>query len=163
VAFILEPARSAGPPGTTRVRTVGDEVLYRVPGAARATVVPAPSGATLPGVDAPGRPVPVRATDPATWEVSTGAAVPSVLRVRLSAVPGWHATVDGRPVALSPYAGVMLQLRVPAGHHRVVLTYAPAAFILGLYLAGLSVVALMAVGVGALVMRRRRRIVSVAT
>ena len=163
VAFVLEPAHTAGPPGTTEVRAIGDEVLFRVPGAARATVVPAPSGAALPGVDAPGAPVSVRAPDPATWTMTTGAAVPSVLRLRLSAVPGWHATVDGRAVAMTPYAGIMLQLRVPAGRHRVVLTYAPAAFTLGLVLAAVAAAALVVIGVGAVVLRRRRRTLSVGT
>jgi len=152
VAYVLEAPRVAGPPGSVRVATVGGEGLYRVPGVARATVVPDRSSG-WPGLDAPGRPLSVTHPDPATWRMVTDASGPAVLRLRLTDVPGWHATVDGRPLALAPYAGVMLQAKVPAGRHVVVAQYRPARFSVGLALAGLSAVALLA----AVVVDRRRR------
>ena len=37
-----------------------------------------------------------------------------VLRLRVTALPGWHATVDGKPTALATWSeGAMLQLHVP--------------------------------------------------
>ena len=85
----------------------------------------------------------------------TTASQPSVLRLRLTDVPGWHATVDGRAVPLARFAGVMLQADVPAGTHTVVLSYWPAAFTQGIVLAGIAGVGL----VGGLVVERygRRR------
>jgi uncharacterized membrane protein YfhO len=84
----------------------------------------------------------------------TDATGPQVLRLRLTDVPGWHATLDGRPLALQKYAGVMLQAEIPAGHHTVDLHYWPASFTLGLALAACSVVALSAT---LIVGRMRRR------
>jgi len=46
--------------------------------------------------------------------------------------PAWPSTtlerrtsIDGHPLRLLPYAGVMLQARVPPGRHTIVLTYWP--------------------------------------
>ena len=152
VAFVLEPPGSPGPTGAVFVTRVGDEGLYRVPGAAPATLTPV-SGGGPPPDDAPGTPVIVRQADPATWRVVTDAPQTEVLRLRLTAVPGWHATIDGRPVPLGRFARVMLAARVPAGRHVVELHYWPAAFTEGLVLAAGSAVAL----VGALVVDAARR------
>jgi uncharacterized membrane protein YfhO len=59
----------------------------------------------------------------------------SVLRLRLSNVPGWHATIDGKQVDLTPFAGVMLQVRVPPGRHVVALHYWPSTFPIGILVA----------------------------
>ena len=66
-----------------------------------------------------------------------------VLRLRLTDEPGWHATIDGRPLALVPYAGVMLQARNPPGNHIVELHYWPETFTAGLILAAGCVLVLM--------------------
>ncbi len=47
VTYILEPQDARGPAGSDFVEAVGDEELYRVPGAASATIVPAHSGRVL--------------------------------------------------------------------------------------------------------------------
>ena len=65
-----------------------------------------------------------------------------MLRLRLTDVPGWHASIDGRPVPLQSFAGVMLQIEVPAGRHTIELYYWPATFTAGLVLAGCAVVGL---------------------
>ena len=61
-----------------------------------------------------------------------------MLRLALTDVPGWHATIDGRPLALHPYDGVMLQARVPGGTHLIELHYWPATFTLGLVVGALA-------------------------
>jgi hypothetical protein len=155
IGFVLEPAGHHKPHGFVFVRKIADEDLYRVPGAAPATVVPDPSAA-LPGLDAAGTPVAVDHPDPATWRVATHASGPSVLRLRLTDVPGWHATVDGKPVPLERYAGVMLQARVPAGRHTVELHYRPTAFDEGLVLAALAALGLVVVPLATRLRRRRR-------
>jgi uncharacterized membrane protein YfhO len=85
-----------------------------------------------------------------------------VLRLRLTDVPGWHATIDGRPLPLERYAGVMLQARLPAGRHVVELHYRPSAFDDGLVLAALAVVGLVVVPLAARLRRRARPGVSAA-
>ncbi len=154
VSFVLERAGTPGPPGSTLDLALGDEDLYRVPEAAAATLTPLGAAGGLPADTAPGTPVSVTHPDPATWNLVTRADVPQVLRLRLTDVPGWHATIDGRPVSLQPFAGVMIQLPVPAGRHTVELHYWPAAFSRGILLAGLAVVGLAAAALISWVRRR---------
>jgi hypothetical protein len=155
VAYILEPRGGRGPDGAVFDRRVGDEDLYRVPGAAAATLTEiAPAGGS-PGPDAPGSPVAVTHPDPASWKLVTRSTKPAVLRLRLTNLPGWHATVDGRPLSLASFSGVMLEARVPPGTHTVELHYWPGAFSAGLGLAGASALGLCAAPIVARVRRRR--------
>jgi len=147
IGFVLEPAGAPGPLGTVPDRRVGNEELYRVPGAADATLVPSSASGRLPAVDAAGVPVAVDHPGPAAWRIVTRATGENVLRLRLTDVPGWHATLDGRPLGLVRYAGVMLQARVPPGRHTVELHYRPATFTLGLALAAIVLVALAAAAI----------------
>jgi uncharacterized membrane protein YfhO len=64
------------------------------------------------------------------------------LRLHVSDVPGWHATLDGHPLALEPVAGFMFQARIPPGRHVIELWYWPPAFTLGLVIAGITVAVL---------------------
>jgi hypothetical protein len=156
VSFVLEPAGSPGPQGTQRNATIGGEGLYKVPGAAAATLTPRPASGASPDASAPSTTVAVDHPDPAAWTMVTTSPHPGVLRLRLTDLPGWHATVDGRPVPVIGYAGVMLQVDVPAGRHRVELHYWPAAFTQGLVLAGLAVVGLLTACTLEVTRRRRR-------
>lgn len=73
--------------------------------------------------------------------------------------PGWNAEVDGRETPLRPANVSMQALYVPAGEHRVELSYDPWELTLGLALAGVGLVA-VAGGLGAPLARRaaaRRR------
>jgi hypothetical protein len=156
VGFILEPARAARPSGTVFDRVVGGEDLYRVPGAGLATLTPARATGPLPGPDATGAVVPVTQRDPASLRLQTHANSPQVLRLRLTAAPGWHASIDGRPLTLHIYSGVMLQARIPSGRHVVELSYWPTAFTAGIVVAGTSAVGLGVALLVAWVHRRRR-------
>ncbi len=140
VGFVLEPAGSPGPRGAPLYARVGGEDLYRIPGAAAATLSPRSMG----GSSTRSIPVTVVHPDPATWSMVTEGSGAQVLRLRLTDVPGWHATVDGHPVPLTRWAGVMLQTDVPAGRHKVVLSYWPATFTLGLALAAVATIGLFA-------------------
>ena len=66
-----------------------------------------------------------------------------MLRFHVQRVPGWSATIDGHPLALHPYSVAMLQADVPAGHHVVRLRYQPEAFLVGLGVFALTVLALV--------------------
>jgi hypothetical protein len=157
VGFVLEKAGAAGPTGAVFDEKVGDEDLYRIPDVGLATLVPAHSDVTKPtGSEPKATVVPVSSHDPASWRMVTRGAGPQILELHLTAVPGWHATIDGHPLALERDRGVMLQARIPPGHHVVELSYWPIAFTVGIGLAVLSAVCL---GVGLLSgwVRRRRR------
>ena len=154
VGFILEYAASPRPRGTVFVTTVRNEKLYRVPHAAAATLSRLGADGALPPADAPGTAVPVAHPDAAAWKLSTDAAVPSVLRLHLADVPGWHAAIDGHPLALESLSGSMIQARVPAGRHTVVLRYWPSAFTAGIVLAIVALAGLLA---GIIVETRLRR------
>ena len=114
VGYVLEYPTMPGPTGSVLVGKIGDEILYRIPGASPATITPASSTGTPPD-DAPEVPVHVSHPDPAAWSMEVRSTKPQVLRLRLTDVPGWHATIDGKALPLQPFAGVMLQARVPAG------------------------------------------------
>jgi hypothetical protein len=156
VGFILEHAGGSRPRGTVFVSTVGNEKLYRVPRTAAATLTPLARNGALPSPDAPGAPLAVTHPDAASWKLTTASAAPAVLRLHLTDVPGWHATIDGRSLSLESFSGAMLQARVPSGHHVVELHYWPTTFTAGIALAVISVVGLAA-GVGFDSRRRRRR------
>jgi hypothetical protein len=140
VSYVLDRHRAPGPSGGVYVTTIADEDLYKIPGSGLATVAPTVQGSSsahsqietvVPRVSHP---------DPGTWQVVTTASHTQNLRLRLTDVPGWHATLDGRPLELRPYGGIMLQATVPAGHHVVSIRYFPTSFILGVVLAALAVV-----------------------
>ena len=143
VSFVLEPAGTPGPQGTRRYATIGGEGLYQVPGAAAATLIAVPGSGTSADKSPPPVAVAVHHPNPAAWSMVTTSSQAGALRLRLTDVPGWHATVDGHPVPVTGFAGVMLQVAVPAGRHRVELHYWPTAFTIGLVLAGLAVVGLL--------------------
>ncbi len=138
VSYVLAPAHTRAPKGAQRVATVGGEELFHVTGAAQATVSALPAaGTTLPDT-APGTPVASSHPSPSSLRVVTDEPAPRLLRLRVDALPGWSATIDGHPLALRTWAsGSMLEATVPAGHHVVELRYWPKAFTEGLVLAAL--------------------------
>ena len=140
VRFVLEPKGGTGPTGAVFDQKVGDEYLYRIPDSADADVIPATTTDHLPPADASGTPVTVDRPSPSSLRIITMSKRNQVLRLRVTDEPGWHATIDGRPLQLEPFAGVMLQARIPAGHHVIELHYWPTLFTIGLVLAGTCVI-----------------------
>ena len=136
VQFVLEPDGAAGPTGAVFDEKIGDEDLYRIPDSADAVLIPATSTGQLPPDDASGTPVSVDHPSPSSLNITTSSSRDQVLRLRLTDEPGWHATIDGRPLQLEPFAGVMFQARIPAGHHVIELHYWPTLFTVGLIVAG---------------------------
>jgi hypothetical protein len=155
VGFVLEHEGDVGPLGAVYVARVGNEALYRIPGSSSATLVPLSDGGQLPPADQMGVAAPVVHPSPSSWTVTTTGPRPQVLRLRLTNEPGWHASIDGHPLPLESYAGVMLQARVPAGHHVVELQYWPSLFSVGLVVAGATLIGLMALVAMAQIRRRR--------
>ena len=101
ISYVLERLGAAGPTGGVFVARVGNEELYRIPGASTATLVPATPTGAWPSIDAPGTAVPVVRPGPSQLRIVTNSSSPQVLRLRLASFPGWHATIDGRPLPLA--------------------------------------------------------------
>jgi hypothetical protein len=153
VVYILDPPTTPIPNGTQFVARIGGEDLYRVPDSSAATLTALAAGGALPPDTAQGRTVRVDHPSPSSWKLVTDSAQAEVLRLHLSNVPGWHASIDGRPLALSTFSGTMMQARVPAGRHLIELTYWPDTLSVGLVLATASAIGLA----GALLVSERRR------
>lgn len=141
VSYVLEPIGASGPTGGVFKIRVGNEDLYRIPRSSMATLTPTKAG-VLPRNGAVGRPLRLTYQNGSSVELSTASPTAQVLRVHIANVPGWHATIDGKPLALLPYAGVMLQARIPPGHHAISLRYWPNTFSIGILLAVLSAIGL---------------------
>jgi hypothetical protein len=149
----------AGVVGSQRVVSGEDEQLDAVlePGFdGRATVV---TGEPLPGLaDAPAS-GPAGAARITTYEpervvVEASADRPAAVVLTDLHFPGWKATVDGEPADVHRVDYLLRGVAIPAGRHRVELSYEPLSFRAGwivslLALAGLAV----AVAVG---LRRER-------
>jgi uncharacterized membrane protein YfhO len=106
-------------------------------------------------VDARGTPVAVTHPSAASLRTVTDASAPRLLRLRITALPGWQATIDGRSLPLEHWAeGAMLEARVPAGHHVIEVQYWPGLFSAGLAAAGAVLVGLA--GAVAITLHRRR-------
>ncbi len=146
VGYVIEPPGIPGPAGTREVASIEGERLYAVPGSGRATLAALPKSPGAPF--GPGRAVPVALGSTGSARVTLDARRRSALRLRLTAVPGWHATIDGRPLELQRWHDVMLQAIVPAGHHVVVLAYRPRDLVVGAWLAAASAAAILLALVG---------------
>jgi hypothetical protein len=142
VKYVLEPKGARGPRGAVFDKAVGDEDLYRVPDVGAATLTALAVDGKAPRAGARGTVVPVSHPDPASWRMVTRADTPKLLRLRLTDVPGWHASIDGRPLPLERFAGIMLQARIPPGTHVVELHYWPETFTVGLVCAAVATVGL---------------------
>ncbi len=145
VSDILEPPGAPAPAGTSYVATIHGERLYSVPGSGRATLSVAGRASV----------VTARQPAPGTWRIVLDARRAGTLELRITDVPGWRATLDGRALALESFHQVMLAARVPAGRHVVVLTYWPRLLSVGLALAALAALGL-AIGLVAEAARARR-------
>ena len=91
---------------------------------------------------------------PDRWTMDVEARTPGTLLVANPAFPGWRAFLDGRRIRFSTPRGDPFLLPVPAGGHRVTLSYWPASFEWGLAICGASLLLLL------LVLARRRGNVS---
>lgn len=155
IGYLLELQGVPGPPGTNFVRTVGSEGLYAVPESGIATLTAVSASRNFVPDDDDGTVLPTSHPSPTLWTIHTNSNRPGLLRLRLTNVPGWNATIDGRTLQLRPFASVMLEARIPAGKHTIEIAYQPRAFTIGIALAVTCVVVL--VGTVATRHWRRRR------
>lgn len=90
----------------------------------------------------------------ASMTLDVTASRPALLVLSQAWLPGWSASVSGRPAPVLRADGVLQGVPVPAGNHRVVLRYVPPGFRLG---ATISLVTLLLALGGIFVERRRAR------
>src|SRR5262249_14298480 len=107
VAYVLTPAGHTLPPPFTLAFRTSTTWIYR-----------------LTGSD------PLMTASGCTVDASEATAVLACARrtrlvFRETALPGWHATLDGRPAHPQPVDGVFQSLPVGPGSHRVTFSYAP--------------------------------------
>ncbi len=91
---------------------------------------------------------------PERVQIRTQSAAPALLVLSDSLYPGWSATVDGEPVAIKAVNGLFRGVVTPAGAHEVVFTFEPTGWRQGLWLAVLGGLLLVALSVGAVLIRR---------
>jgi len=77
-----------------------------------------------------------------------------VVGTSITAWPGWRARLDGRPIASLSYNHAFLGFRVPAGRHRLELSYLPDGFVAG---AAISLTTLLGVVLAGVRLRRLAR------
>jgi hypothetical protein len=173
------------PQGWRRVYTEGETGVFENPGAlprafltARWEVQPDPPAAmrraTDPGFpyrDAavldsqpreaePGRGAPGEARlvrrDPTELVFESRARAPAILVASELWYPGWRAEVDGGERRIMRADGVLRAVEVPAGTHRVTMTYRPTHWGAAVAASAAGVLLLAGVSLAALVRRRRR-------
>ena len=77
-----------------------------------------------------------------------------IVGTSITAWPGWRARLDGRPIASLSYNHAFLGFRVPAGRHRLELSYLPDGFVAG---AAISLTTLLGVVLAGVRLRRLAR------
>lgn len=93
--------------------------------------------------------VPARITryEPREVVVEVDAPAPGVLVLTDTWYPGWEATVDGTPTEILPANHVLRAVPITAGRHEVVFRYEPKPFVVGLWISGAALLAMVAIAV----------------
>jgi hypothetical protein len=165
VQYVIEAAGDPGPPGSVFVKSIRvpnpqptnplaepppNEDLYRIPDTAPVILAPASGGRTSEGAAVPLR---VNGSNPARWSVISNASTARILQIHLSNVPGWSATIDGRPLVLERSSAFLIQANIPPGRHVITLHYWPSTFTGGIAAAIVTVLLLT----GWIVIEERRK------
>ena len=146
VAFVLTKQGGTVPTGMTTVAVVADETLSRVPDSTTFSFL---SGAR-------DRVLSATSNGDGAWKLETDGPSSGTLALRVTAEPGFAATIDGRPLRLTGLDDVMFQAQIPPGRHTITLKYLPGRLELGVGAALVALVAMLAAG-GVTTVRRRRR------
>ena len=168
VQYVLEPTGTAGPSGSVFVKTIKvadlgpdqtlkpppDEDLYRIPDGASVTLTARDGAGSGPASSGTAGPVAVDDSDPANRTIITNSHTAGVLRLHLTDVPGWSATIDGRRLTLEHASVFLLRADIPPGRHVIELHYWPSTLSAGI---AIAVVAFLFL-VGWMVLERRGRL-----
>jgi len=126
----------------------------------RHTAVFIPTYDRLPPEPPSGTDLEVERPGPGEWRIRSSGSEPALVVVAEANFPGWTALVDGRPAPVLEADGAFLGVVVGAGQHDIFLEYKrPVAAVVGRLITGAT---LLAIVVGGLLARRRRRHPAVA-
>jgi hypothetical protein len=100
----------------------------------------------------------LRDRGPGVWRLTTRVSddAPGFLVLSQSDLPGWHATVDGRPVPIYRTDGLVQGIVVPPREHELAVEYRPASVVYGAALS-LAGVAVLIIVTGSVALTARRR------
>ncbi len=150
VDYLLVPQGEPAPPGSVKRATIpvanpqpGD-IFAKPPRAEDVYEVPNSGVATLSIGTGATRPVRISGSNPSRLTIVTVANHAGDLRVRVTALPGWRATIDGQSVPLDRSSIFGLEVRIPAGTHRIELDYWPPLFSAGVIVAVFTALVLAA-------------------
>jgi hypothetical protein len=115
-----------------------------------------PSAARAAAAGPPGS-VAVTDYEPTRIEFEAKSATPAVLVASEMSYPGWSAEVDGGGARVMRADGFLRAVEMPAGSHRVTMTYRPTHWALALILSLTGVAAVLAACAAAWVRARRRQ------
>jgi uncharacterized membrane protein YfhO len=90
-----------------------------------------------------------------TWRIATSGSTSGDLVFRVTALPGFRASIDNKSLRLETYDSVMMQAHVPVGAHEIVLQYLPRRLQIGVVIALVAFVALIGVGLFEILAKRR--------
>ncbi|MDP6349966.1 MAG: YfhO family protein, partial [Chloroflexota bacterium] len=85
--------------------------------------------------------------EPGDWSFAVDAGGSGVLVLNQSALPGWAASVDGRPVDLLTANRLVLAVPVPAGASQVEFSYSPPGYEAGIVFSLIGLGLLLVTGV----------------
>lgn len=125
----------------------GEVVLEEPPAPGFAPAVPPPPGTSAVTIERYG-------SD--GMEIAASLAANGWVVVSNSNYPGWRATVDGREARLLTADAAVQAVAVPAGNHRIVLSYASGSLRRGAWLSVLGLALALGGAAGLLVAARRR-------
>jgi hypothetical protein len=151
ITYVLTKAGVALPPGMTTVVVIAGETLSRVSDAQTFSFI-AGSG---------DRVVSSTSNGDGAWEVVVSAKTAGTLALRVTAEPGFSATIDGRALPLKSLDDVMFKAEIPAGDHVITLRYHPRRLEVGVAGALVTLAAMAVWGIVALA--RRRQVVAAAS
>jgi hypothetical protein len=95
------------------------------------------------GESRPSESVKVSHPSPQRAELDVTMASPGLVVLADIYYPGWEVTIDGTPAPIYRVNRVMRGAAVSAGHHRLVYTYAPRSFRIGLMISAVGIVAMI--------------------
>jgi hypothetical protein len=145
IGFVLTKSGISVPPGMTTVAVIAGETLSRVPDSETFSFIAGAGDQVLQATS----------NDDGAWKLETTGSSSGTLALRITAEPGFAASIDGRPLALKSLDDVMFEARIPAGRHVITLKYLPARLELGIAAALVALLAMLAAG-GVMMLRRRR-------
>ena len=81
---------------------------------------------------------------------------PALAVISFMAYPGWYGKLDGQPISLLKADGGLIGAAIPAGTHRLTVSYRPKVFVVALYVSLVSLSLILAVMIGITLAKRKQ-------